>query len=196
MKKGIKCLIIGISAVLVTCVIAHSAVAKSQNLTHYYRASDYKANYYDIYVGKIAIFPDASLVNSDAAFEYKYIERFGDVKECECESFLKCKYNEEDYTSELSKLNQLNGKIGGLSVVYSYEEFEKQFTGSECPHFNYPVASITYRDYNGVPDNHYHLCYALLTGDNEIVYVYYTDTIEPENSLIPSSYLPVYENAD
>lgn len=101
-----------------------------------------------------------------------------------CQVYLQCTYNEEEYEEELKRLD---------STKKVYDSTVKKLLYEEPGRFEYPV----YLAIDGI----WHAYeYALLTGENQITYVYLTfvheNKVRMDNSYLPSDYEEMFEESD
>lgn len=101
-----------------------------------------------------------------------------------CQVYLQCTYNDEEYEKELERLDSTKKVYGTDEKKLLYEESGK---------FGYPV----YLAIDGVWSAYE---YALLTGDDQITYVYlsfvHEDKVRMDHSYLPEDYEEMFEESD
>ena len=108
----------------------------------------------------------------ESRFYFSYADTWDDPT---CEIFLQCAYEPEVYEAELKRLENTGKRYGSVEKKLRREE-EK---------FHYPA-------YVAIEDNNYAYEYALLSGENEITYVYLAfkegRTIHFDKQYLPKGY--------
>lgn len=128
------------------------------------------------------VFPEAI---SDQVQNVEFYFQYQDVWNTPtCQVYLQCTYNDEEYREELERLD---------STKKGYGSDEKKLLYEETGRFEYPV----YLAIDGI----WHAYeYALLTGDNQITYVYlsfvHEDKVRMNHSYLPSGYEEMFEESD
>ena len=100
------------------------------------------------------------------------------------EVYLKCQYSDEDYESEITRLNTLK------KTYTQYDDRNKTLKKDNTDRFNYP-------SYIAIDHNDYSYEYALDLGDDSIAYIYvaYKSSVKSLKK-IPKEYLPTdYEES-
>ena len=100
------------------------------------------------------VFPEKISENVvDTEFYFSYQDTWDDPT---CEVFLQCTYTEEDFKQEVERLE---------NTQKQHEEETKKLLKEDKGRFPYPA-------YIAIDDHNHAYEYALLTGENEITYVY------------------------
>lgn len=118
-----------------------------------------------------AVFPEVIAEDTEVKeFYFSYQDTWDDPT---CEVFLQCIYTEEDYKREMARLENTE-RVYGEDV----KKLQKDNTGR----YNFPV-------YIAIENHNYGYEYALLSGKNEITYIY-TAFKERRNIHFEEKYLP------
>lgn len=101
-----------------------------------------------------------------------------------CQVYLQCIYNDEEYARELERLD---------STEKVYDSDAKKLLYDGTGRFNYPA-------YLAIDGTWHSYEYALLTGENQITYVYlafvHEDKVEMDHSYLPSDYEEMFDRFD
>lgn len=183
-KNVLKWIVIGLilgSLTLITLVVLLLVLVlfggpsyRTDNIRNYQKI--YEKN---IHSGLI-IFPEQITEDmSDVEFDFFYKDTWDDPT---VSIFLQCTYTPEAYEAEVERLEDTKKVYGGTMRKLLYEE------GG-----NYP-----YPAYIAVDNHHYQYEYALLSGEQEITYIYTSffdrDTVRFEQSYLPQNYDYEQEN--
>ena len=149
----------------------------SRNLSKYEALLSEKKNLRTGFVVFPAKLPDSAAEN-ESKFYYFYQDTLFDPT---AEVYLRCKYSDADYEAELDRLEHYEHK---LKSDMTDESFAPQsFLRDEEGRFSYPAYIAILAD-----DHAYE--YALLTGDNEITYVYFAFRKPGTLRAVPDDCLP------
>lgn len=108
---------------------------------------------------------------ADASLYFYYKEAWDDP---DCEFVLQCTYDEKDYEAEINRLQNTKKIYGSETRMLKFDDADE---------FLYPA-------YIAVLADAYTYEYALLTGENEITYVYLALRLDKESLHLSEDYLP------
>lgn len=128
----------------------------------------------------LIIFPEEIAINvQETEFSYYYKDTWDDPT---VSIFLQCTYSPEDYEAEVQRLQNIKKDYGGTERVLLQEEGE-----------NYP-----YPAYIAVENHHHQYEYALLSGENQITYIYtsffWKDDIKFDQKYLPKDFMKEQED--
>lgn len=128
----------------------------------------------------LIIFPEEIAANvQETEFSYYYKDTWDDPT---VSIFLQCTYTSEDYEAEVQRLQSTKKDYGGTERVLLQEEG-----------VNYP-----YPAYIAVENHHHQYEYALLSGENQITYIYtsffWKDDIKFDQKYLPKDFMKEQED--
>lgn len=181
-KKLVKQISILLVVILVVfcigCVIINNTrrIDKDDNLDNLknYNLSELYLN--PSYKEKLIIFPE--IENSKMVEDYSSVKVYQGLELMAINIYLQVAYSEEDYQIEIDRLSKwsrtysFNGNIGTGKLKYDHNEL-----------FNYSAYISSY-------NYCYAYKYALLIGENKIVYVFLSRARENE-AVVPKKFMPI-----
>ena len=142
----------------------------TEDITQY---EEMLVKYENIHTGFITFPEKLPESASDTSFYFSFQDTWDDPT---CEVFLQCTYSPEDYAAEVARL----------------DETKKVFPNKELTLLRDDVGVFNYPAYIAVDKMDYSYEYALLTGDNQITYVFVSfmteDNLKMDKKYLPSDY--------
>jgi len=128
----------------------------------------------------LIVFPEEIAADvQDTEFSYYYKDTWDDPT---VSIFLQCTYTPEDYEAEVQRLQSTKKDYGGTERVLLQEEGEN---------YSYPA-------YIAVENHHHQYEYALLSGENQITYIYtsffWKDDIKFDQKYLPKDFMKEQED--